>query len=105
MCHFENIWLENCLTQFKPVVYRRYVDDTFLLFRSTEHVEKFKKYINKQHKNISFPSEMEQNGSFSFLDIKMNRENNKFVTSVYQKPALEFLLILKVLFPNIINVV
>ena len=41
MCHFENIWLENCPTQFKPVVYRRYVDNTFLLFRSTEHVEKF----------------------------------------------------------------
>ena len=33
MCHFGNIWLENCLTQFKTVVYRRYVDDTFLLFR------------------------------------------------------------------------
>ena len=32
MCHFENIWLENCPTQFKPVVYRRYVGDKFLLF-------------------------------------------------------------------------
>ena len=35
MCHFENIWLENC---FKPIVYRRFVDDTILLFRSKEHV-------------------------------------------------------------------
>ena len=41
MCHFENIWLGNFPAQFKPVVYRRYVDNTFLLFRSTEHVEKF----------------------------------------------------------------
>ena len=24
-CHFQNIWLENCLPQFKPVVYKRYV--------------------------------------------------------------------------------
>lgn len=32
---------EHCLTEFKPVVYRRFVDDTFLLFRSAEHVEKF----------------------------------------------------------------
>ena len=39
MCHFENIWLENCPAQFKPIVYRRYVDDTFLPFRSTAHVE------------------------------------------------------------------
>ena len=41
MCHFENIWLGNFPAQFKPVVYRRYLDNTFLLFRSTEHVEKF----------------------------------------------------------------
>ena len=52
---------------------------------STEHVKKFKKYLNKQHKNISFTSEMEQNGSLSFLDIKINHKNNKFVTSVYRK--------------------
>ena len=62
MCHFENIWLENCQTQFKPVVYRRYVDDIFLLFHLTEHVEKFKRYLNKQHKDICFTSEEELNG-------------------------------------------
>ena len=28
---------------------------------------------------------MKQNGSLSFLDIKISRENNKFVTSVYRK--------------------
>ena len=32
MFHFENIWLENCPSYFKPVVYRRFTDDTFLLF-------------------------------------------------------------------------
>ena len=61
MCHFENIWLENCPTHFKPVVYRRNVDNTILLFCSTEHAEKFKTYLNKQHKNIAFTSGMEQN--------------------------------------------
>ena len=30
--HFENIWLENCPAYFKPIVYRRFVDDTVLLF-------------------------------------------------------------------------
>ena len=83
ICHFESIWLENCLTQFKPVVYRRYMDNTFLPFHFAEHVEKFKKYLNKQHKNSALTSEMEQNGSLSFLDIKISHENNKFVTSIY----------------------
>ena len=87
MCHFETIWLENCPSHFKAIVYRRFVDDTFLLFRSKDHVEKFRNDINKQHKNIKFTSEIEENGSLSFLDIKISRENNKFVTSVYRKPT------------------
>ena len=64
-----------------------FLDDTFLLFRSKDHVEKFRNYLNKQHKNKKFTSEIEQNGSLSFLDIKISRENNKFVTSVYRKPT------------------
>ena len=52
MCHFENIWLENCSTQFKPDVYRRYVDNTFLLCCSTEHVEKFKKFLTGNTKTL-----------------------------------------------------
>ena len=82
------------------------VDNTFLLFRSTEHVEKFKKYLNKQHKNIYFTSEMEQNGSLSFLDIKINGKNNKFITSVYRKPTFsEVFPNIKLLFPITINAV
>ena len=63
MCHLENIWSENRPSQFKPAVYRRYVDDTFLVFCSTEHIEKLKKYLVSQHKNISFTSGAEVNGS------------------------------------------
>ena len=62
------------------------MDETFLLFRSREDLEKVS-YLKKQHKNISFTSEMEQNGLLSFLDIKINREKNKFVTLFYRKPT------------------
>ena len=79
--------LENCSSYFKPIVYRRFVDDTFLLSWSKDHVEKFRNYLNNQHKNIKFTSEIEENGSLSFLDIKISRENNKFVASVYLKPT------------------
>ena len=75
MCHFENIWLENCPAHFKPIVYRRFVDDTFLLFQTKDDVEKFKNYLNKQHKNIKFTSEIEENGSLSFLDITVKTIN------------------------------
>ena len=47
MCRFENIWLEICPSHFKEIVYRRFVDDTFLLFPSKGVVEKFTNYLNK----------------------------------------------------------
>ena len=87
MCHFEDIRLENYPSHFKPIVYRQFVDDTFLLFQSKDHVEKFRNYLNKQHENIKFTLEIEKNGSLSFLDVKISRQNNKFVTSVYRKPT------------------
>ena len=87
LCYHEKIWLQNCPSEFKPVIYRRYVDDTLLLFRSKHHIEKFRNYLNRQHKNIKFTSETENENSISFLDIKITRDNNKFMTSVYRKPT------------------
>ena len=87
LCYHEKIWLQNCPSEFKPVIYRRYVDDTFLLFRSKHHIEKFRNYLNRQHKNIKFTSETENENSMLFVDIKITRDNNKFLTSVYLKPT------------------
>ena len=60
---------------------------SFLLFRSKYHIEKFRNYLNRQLKNIKFISEMENENSISFLDIKITKDNNKFMTSVYRKPT------------------
>ena len=49
------------------------------------HIEKFRNYLNRQHKSIKFTSETENENSISFLDIKITRDNNKFMTSVYRK--------------------
>ena len=72
-------WKNSC-----PIVYRRFVDYTVLLFWTKDHVEKFQNYLKKQHKNIKFTSEIEETGSLSFLDITITR---KFLTSVYRKPT------------------
>ena len=42
MCHFEHIWLKNCHSYFKPIIYRQFVDYTCLLYRIKDHVEKLK---------------------------------------------------------------
>ena len=39
--HYEKIWLNECPSQFKRVVYRCYVDSIFVLFKSKEHLKLF----------------------------------------------------------------
>ena len=34
LCHFKGQWMSDCSIDYKPISYRRYVDNTFLLFSS-----------------------------------------------------------------------
>jgi len=45
LCHHEQDWLEQCPLEFKPLHYRRYIDDTFLLFKHPSHVNLFLDYL------------------------------------------------------------
>ena len=85
LCYHKNNWLKDCPKDFKPVYYKRYVDDIFVLFNKPEREQFFLQYMNKKHKNMKFSIETEMNGSLSFLDMKIFRENDKFVTSVFRK--------------------
>ena len=87
LCHFEKQWLSDCLQDFCPNIYRRYVDDIFVTFNSYEHLKKFVEYMNTKHPNIKFTFKHEHNKSFLFLDVKICWENNKLTTSVYRKPT------------------
>ena len=87
MCHHESKWLNDCPLEFKPVLYRRYVDDTFLLFRDVKHVPLFQDYLNKKHPRIQFTCEIEMENSLPFLDCKVFKNGDKFETSSYRKPT------------------
>ena len=87
MCFYEKIWLRDCPDDFRPILYRRFIDDTFLLFRDSAHVNKFYHYLNQKHPNIKFTKEIESNKSLSFLDVEIVKSNNAFATNVYRKPS------------------
>ena len=87
LCHWEEIWLEKCPLQFRPLFYRRYVDDTFLLFSSQSHVKKFLRYLNSRHDNMNFTFECETDDKLPFLDVLVSREAGQLVTSLYRKPT------------------
>ena len=54
LSHYEQIWLNDCPDEFTPVYYKRYVDDTFVLFRSLHHLQIFNEYLNTKHADIKF---------------------------------------------------
>ena len=88
MCSFENKWLKDCPHSLKSVLYRRCVDDIFVLISSLDQAEKFKKHLSFKHSNIKFLLEKENEGRLSFLDINIFCEKGKFVTNVYRKITL-----------------
>ena len=85
MCSFESKWLRDCPNDFKPVFYRRYIDDIFVLFSSPDDAGKFREYLSSKHPNIKFSIEKEEDGHLPFLDSNIFRENDKFATNVYRK--------------------
>ena len=87
LSHHEENWLNKCPIKFKPSFYRRYVDDIFVLFESSESADSFREYMSSKHQNINFTVEKENVGSLSFLHVKIYRKNGKFVISIYRKPT------------------
>ena len=65
------------------MIYRRFVDNTFLLFRSKKHIEKFRLYLNCQHHNHKTNKIIQHNGN--------NQQNNPPAV-VQSMESLTFLL-------------
>ena len=84
----EKEWLEECPCSIKPTLYRRYVDDTFMLFSSKSQVNAFLQYMNSRHPSIKFTSDEEKDQQLPFLDVLVTRNHNRsFSTDVYRKPT------------------
>ena len=92
MCHMEEKWMSDCPSDFKPTFYRRYVDDTFLIFKSSSHIPLFLEYFNSRHPNIEFTCDNEIDCKLPFLDMHVERSGGKLSTSVYRKPTFTGLL-------------
>ena len=84
MSHHEEKWLKS-RTGKKVKFYKRYVDDIFCLMETEKMADDFLTYLNKQHKNLKFTIEKENNRILPFLDIKLEKGENGTKTSVYKK--------------------
>ena len=87
LCHHEEEWLRNCPENFRPIFFKRYMDDTIALFREKAHISKFLIYLNARHQNLKFTCEIEENRKLPFLDCMLERRDNDFISTVYRKPT------------------
>ncbi|XP_065651024.1 uncharacterized protein LOC136079229 [Hydra vulgaris] len=83
-------WVNNC-SFTAPFFYKRYVDDIIAIFNSEYEAQEFFKRLNKQHKNLKFTMEKEQDNQIAFLDVLI-KKSNSFSTSVYYKKTYTGLL-------------
>ena len=74
----EKKYLANCPSEYKPVLYRRYDDDTFCLFRNRDHFYSFLEFINRQHPHIKFTYELESDFALPFLGVLVTHDNYTF---------------------------
>ena len=87
MAYHEQKWLAECPARFAPLYYKRYQDDTFVIFRDKNHVVLFKDYINSKHPNIQFTHENETDKTLNFLDLTITHENGHISTKTFRKPT------------------
>ena len=71
----------------QPLIYFRYVDDTFATFEDEFNCKEFLKQLNSLHQSLNFTHEKEVNGKLPFVDVLIEKSNTKFLTSVYRKPS------------------
>ena len=72
---------------FKPLIYFRYVDDTFALFNTRVDYHSFLGRLNALHPALTFTHEEEIGGKLPFLDVLVERGPSAFLTSIYRKPT------------------
>ena len=87
LSYHERNWLNNWPQGFTPVFYRRYIDDIFILFKSTDNLKYFQDFLNSCHINKSFSMETKEENKLSFLFVEVIREQSKFTTTIYRQPT------------------
>ena len=72
-----------------PSLWLRYVDDTFVIWpHSPSHLQDFLQHINRQHHDIQFTMETENDGSLPFLDVLISKTASGYPShTVYRKPT------------------
>ena len=79
--------LDSCPIEFKPRIWKRFKDDTFVIGIKDKSPE-LKAHLNQLDHDINVTSEIEKDGVLPHLDCYVIKElNGHLVTKVYRKPT------------------
>ena len=59
--------------RYFPLFYRRYVDDTFALFKTKRSADLFFQFLNTLHPSIKFTMDVEEDCKLNFLDTVVDK--------------------------------
>ena len=89
MANFEKVHM-NELKNLGINIWLRYVDDIFATLNKPDDVNNILQFLNSRHPNIKFTIEKEGEkvkNSLPFLDTRVIRNVDKYITTVYHKPT------------------
>ena len=72
----------------KPLMYYRYVDDTFAVLNDHDKCNEFFSNLNSLHPSLRFTFEKVCNRTLPFLDVLVEKNDHKFVTSTESRLSL-----------------
>jgi hypothetical protein len=75
------------LKQLGVVFWIRYVDDIFVILKSSTNAMEVEKFLNSIHQNIKFTTENEKNRKLPFLDVLVINKHGRLHTEMYRKPT------------------
>ena len=87
LSHYESQWLSD--SPVKPILYRRYVDDTLWLLPAGSDLSMLMSHMNSRHANMRFTYETETNDFIHVIGLTITHStasNNahRYMTSVYR---------------------
>ena len=85
LCFHERKLIDEFPLTFKPQFYRRYIDDTFIIFDNANQANEFLRYMNNKHPKMEFTIEMERDNKLLFLDLLIDKSDDDLDISIYRK--------------------
>ena len=73
------------IKDISPIYYKRYIDDTFVIFAEDKDRDAFLLKLNGMHANLEFIIKKATENKLAFLDVIVHWENQNFYTNIYRK--------------------